>query len=102
MKKFFCIVSNILLSLVYIPVSTFPAVMGFLFFVYGSWSWSLQAVVGFLCCLLLVLTPIFCVLGIVLSVIQRKRQNYSSAFLVQFLPFATLGICAVLFFVGWV
>lgn len=48
-------------------------------------------------CGLIALTPIFCILGIVLSIVKWRKERYIRAFLVQFLPFATLTL-SILFF----
>lgn len=100
MKKAFCIISNILLSIFYISVSWVLSVVSFLFMTGMSWSWSPDEVIGFLLLIVVFLTPVFCVLGIVLSVIQRKRENYATAFWIQFLPFAMIGITLVAAFVA--
>ena len=100
MKKIVCIISNILLSLLYVPASLFPSVIGFMLLVYGSWNWSYEGAIGVLCCALLLLTPIFAILGMILSIIYRKRENYSSAFWAQFLPFGTIGFCVVMAFLA--
>lgn len=100
MKKALCMISNILLSILYVPASVFPSIIGFMLLVYGRWGWSYDAVIGVLCCAILLLTPLFAILGMILSVIYRKRENYSSAFLVQFLPFGTIGFCVVIGFLA--
>ena len=100
MKKALCMISNILLSIFYISASWVLSVISFLFITGVSWSWSPDEVIGFLLLIVVFLTPIFCILGIVLSVIQRKRENYAAAFWVQFLPFAVIGMTLVAAFVA--
>lgn len=104
MKKFLCIVSNIILSVLYVPMSLFPFGLGLMALGMGAahWEFTLEAVLTLLFLLLLFLTPLFCISGIVLSVIQRKRENYTAAFWVQFLPLGTLGFALVLFFFAWI
>ena len=46
---------------------------------------------------IIILTPIFCILGIVLSIVKWKKERYLGAFLVQFLPFGMIGISILLF-----
>ena len=104
MKKLICIVSNIILSVLYLPMSVYPFFLGLMAIgmFAGNWEFTLLALVSAAFVILLFLTPLFCILGIVLSVIQRKRENYAAAFWVQFLPLGTLGLALVLFFFAWI
>ena len=86
------IVSNIIFSVFYTLFSWIIAFLGFMFLSLGSSSICLL-----LASLLFLLTPIFCIFGIVFSIILRKKGKYTASFLVQFTPFATLGIALVLF-----
>lgn len=100
MKRTLCVISNILLSIFYISSSWVLSLVSFLLMTGMSWSWSPDEVIGFLLLIVVFLTPIFCILGIVFSVIQRKRENYAAAFWIQFLPFAVIGIALVAAFVA--
>ena len=48
---------------------------------------------------IIILTPLFCILGIVFSIIKWRKEHYVRAFLWQFLPLATLGLSILLFVV---
>ncbi len=104
MKKFLCIISNIILSVLYVPMCLYPFGIGLMAIgmFAANWEFSLSALISLLFVALLFLTPLFCILGIILSVIQRKRENYAAAFWVQFLPLGTLGLALVLFFFAWI
>ena len=98
MKKT-CIISNIFLSVIYTVSSWFVSILGYLL-LYGSLSdgvWF-PKIFYFASSLLLMGTPIFCIIGIVLSVIFRKKEKYKWSLSIQLLPFATilLSICFLL------
>ena len=46
---------------------------------------------------LIALTPIFCILGMIISIVKWSRQHYLGAFFGQFLPFGTIGLSVLLF-----
>ena len=96
MKKALCIVSNVVLSYFYISTSWMLSLAA-LFYI-SALNFQASIVEAFWCVALgiIILTPIFCILGIVLSVIKWRKEHYVRAFFWQLLPFATLGISAVL------
>lgn len=96
MKKIICIVSNVVLSYFYISTSWMVSLVA-LFYI-SALNFQASIVEAFWCVALgiVILTPLFCILGIVLSVIKWRKEHYVRAFLWQFLPFAALGISAVL------
>ncbi len=86
------IISNIILSVLYAICSWFVSVFGLLFLTaLSSNNWSVLLVFQLIACILLVATPIFSIVGIVLSVIMRKKEKFTLSFLIQFLPFLTCG-----------
>ncbi|MBE6809520.1 MAG: hypothetical protein E7521_00485 [Ruminococcaceae bacterium] len=86
------IISNIILSVLYAICSWFASVFGLLFLTaLSSNNWSVLLVFQLIACILLVATPIFSIVGIVLSVIMRKKEKFTFSFLIQFLPFLTCG-----------
>ena len=97
MRKTLCIISNILLSSFYISTSWMVSAAA-LFYI-TALNWQASLVEAFWCAALgiIILTPIFCVLGIVLSILKWRKEHYVRAFLWQFLPFGTLGVSLVLF-----
>ncbi|MBQ3014530.1 MAG: hypothetical protein IJD75_05285 [Clostridia bacterium] len=97
MKKTICIISNIILSYFYLSTSWMLSLAA-LFYI-TALNWQASTVEAFWCVALgiIILTPIFCILGIVLSIVGWRKEHYVRAFLWQFLPFATLAV-SVLFF----
>ena len=95
-----CKISNVILSLIYIPTGVVFGVLGLLFLSLGFSENSFSAICAFVSSATFLLTPIFCVIGIVLSVIFRKKKSLYASFLIQFLPFCTLGIAVFAFFLS--
>ncbi len=97
MKKIICIISNVVLSYFYVSTSWMVSLAA-LFYI-TALNFQASIVEAFWCVALgiIILTPIFCILGIVLSILRWRKDHYVSAFLWQFLPFATLGLSVVLF-----
>jgi len=92
-----CTISNIIFSVFYGIFSWLFTFLGIMFFSLGFSDKIFTAVCSFLASILFLLTPIFCILGIVLSVLLRKKDKYAVSFLIQFLPFCMLGAALVLF-----
>lgn len=92
MKKA-CIISNILLSILYAVSSWIILILGYLL-LHGNWSagLSVEKALYYASALLLMATPLFCLAGIILSVIFRKREKYTLSFSIQFLPFISCRI----------
>jgi len=92
-----CKISNVIVSVLYIISAWIFTVLGVMLFSLGlpdkffPFIWSFTS--AFLCSI----TPIFCVLGIALSIRLRKKYNYVASFWVQFIPFGTLGVASVSF-----
>ena len=95
-----CFVSNILLSILYMTLSWLFSFLGLMFFNLGFPDDVLRSSLGMLSSLMLLLTPVFCILAIVFSYLLRKKENYIASFLIQFCPFGTLGAAVVLFLVS--
>ena len=93
-----CKISNVILSLIYIPTGFVFGFLGLMFFSLGFSENIFSAICSFVSSATFLLTPIFCVIGIVLSVIFRKKKSLYASFLIQFLPFGTLGIAVFAFF----
>ena len=100
MKKAICIISNIILSYFYLSTSWMvsAAALFYLVAIGRNWSSPMQ-LFWVIATTVIVFTPIYCILGIVLSVKRWRKERYLSAFLWQFLPFGTISISAVLFLV---
>jgi len=99
MKKAICIISNIILSYFYLSTSWMLSLAA-LFYI-TALNFQASIVEAFWCVALgiIILTPLFCILGIVLSIIKWRKEHYVHAFLWQFLPFATLAFSLLLFVV---
>lgn len=104
MKKFLCLLSNILLSVLYIPVSIQWAIFGVLLIVAMDRFHidSVGEVIFLLSAVIMVLTPIFAILGIALSVAQRKKERYGTSFLVQLLPLTTIGLSLIILYLSMI
>ncbi len=92
-----CKVSNVIVSVLYILSAWIFTVLGIMLFSLGLPDKVFPFIWSFTSATLLSFTPIFCVLGIALSIGLRKRYNYVASFLVQFIPFGTLGVASVSF-----
>ena len=100
MKKTVCVISNILFSSLYISTSWMVSAAALFYFVAVGWDMtSFIHICWMLGCGIIALTPIYCILGIVFSILSWRKEQYLGAFLVQFLPFGTLAFSALLFIV---
>ena len=98
MKKAICIISNILLANLYISTSWMVSAAALFYMAALDLQNSTVEVLWFVGLCIIALTPIFCILGIVISIVKWVKERYLGAFLVQFLPFGTLAL-SVLFFI---
>ena len=98
MRKTLCIISNILLSSLYISTSWMVSAAALFYLVAIGWDWTSPAqALWAIATALIALTPIFCIVGIVVSIVKWSRERYLGAFLWQFLPFATCTLSIPLF-----
>lgn len=101
MKKTLGIISNILSILLIGPFSICFSVLGFLFFTHmDDFSWSFFSVINVIATVAFIWTLPACVLGIILSVIYRKKGKYKESYLIQLLPLAVAIIGVFLFIIG--
>ena len=101
MRKTICIISNILLSILYISTSWIVSAVALYYFVAANWDMTSFIHICFrLDCGIIALTPIFCILGIVFSILCWRKERYLGAFMVQFLPFGALTLSALFFVVS--
>ena len=97
MKKAICIISNVILSGFYISTSWMVSAAALFYLVALGWDWtSLAQIIWIIATTLIAATPIFCLLGIIISIVKWVRERYLGAFLVQFLPFGTIGVSLLL------
>lgn len=98
MRKTLCIISNILLSYFYISTSWMVSAAALFYLVGIGWDWTSPAqIIWVVATALISITPIFCILGIALSIVKWRKGRYLGAFVVQFLPFGTMGLSVLLF-----
>ena len=100
MKKTLGIISNILSVLLIGPFSIYFSVLGFLFSTHMDFSWSIFSAINFIGNVAFIGTFPACVLGIILSVIYRKKEKYKESYLIQLLPLAVAIIGVFLFVIG--
>ena len=97
MKKAICIISNVLVSGLYMSTSWMVSAAALFYLVALGWDWTSSAqIIWIIATILIAATPIFCLLGIIISIVKWVRERYLGAFLVQFLPFATIGVSLLL------
>ena len=99
MRKAICIISNILLSYFYISTSWMVSAAALFYMAALDLQNSTVEVLWFVGLCIIALTPIFCILGIIISIVKWIKERYLCAFLIQFLPFGTLAISVPLFLI---
>ena len=101
MKKTLGIISNILSVLLIGPFSIYFSVLGFLLLTHHvDFSWSIFSAIDAIATVAFIWTLPACVLGIILSVIYRKKGKYKESYLIQLLPLAVAIIGVFLFVIG--
>ena len=100
MKKTLGIISNILSILLIGPFSIYFSVLGFLFSTHMDFSWSIFSAINVIAIVAFIWTLPACVIGIILSVIYRKKGKYKESYLIQLLPLAVAIIGVFLFVIG--
>ena len=91
---------NIILSVLYASCSWILSVFGAMILSLDWLDTSISAIFTFLSAIIVLLTPVFCALGIVFSVKLRKKGKFTAASFIQFLPFGTFGLSVILFFIS--
>ena len=99
MKKAICIISNILLSYFYISTSWMVSAAALFYMAALDLQNPTVEVLWFVGLCIIALTPIFCILGIIISIVKWIKERHLCAFLIQFLPFGTLAISVPLFLI---
>ncbi len=90
MKKLFGIISNIASIVLVGPFSVYFSFLGLMFLVYSDPAESITKIFLVLGGGLFLCTPIFLIVGLILSVIFRKKGKYIESYLIQLLPFASV------------
>lgn len=90
------IVTNVILSVLYIPFSMFSILMTMVS--EGIMAATNQQYIDlvYIFCSMMLTIPFLCITGIVLSVVFRKKGHSIWAFLIQFLPLAVFGIAGLI------
>ena len=100
-KSIYVILSNILFLFSYAVVLPWPWGLGLMLITVIERVDSIVDILLIWVIVLLLFAPVLGVIGIILSVIYRKKERYAVAVGVQFLPFAALLIAAVVFIFVW-
>ena len=104
-KIFICKTSNVILSIIYLLggwVFSFLGIMLLSMGILGSSDNLLEIIFYFTYSILLLLIPLFAVLGIVFSILLRKRGSFLASFLIQFLPFVILGFAVTTYLLSMI
>ena len=89
------IISNIVLSVIYAAFSWIISFFGLMLYTYTpKESISIAQVFLLVSSILFICTILFCLIGIILSIILRKKEKHILSLIIQFLPFVT-GLFAV-------
>ena len=91
------VVSNIILSVLYASFSWLISGFGLMVLVRLFNNWTIGQILLLSSCILFICTPIFSIVGILLSIILRKMEKYVFSFIIQFLPFVTILLAELLF-----
>lgn len=99
-KKVLGIISNIVAVILYIPLCIYFIVLGlFILFAIGSTN-SIFDLLALLGCYIWIGTPIACIVGIIFSIIFRKRDMYAASYVIQLLPIKTILIAGALIIIS--
>ena len=89
------IISNSILSLLYASSSWILSFFGLMLYVYTpKENISIAQIFLLISSIIFICTILFCAIGIILSIVLRRKEKYVPSFIIQFLPFATV-LCAV-------
>ena len=89
------IISNIVLSVIYAASSWIISFFGLMLYIYTpKESISIAQMFLLVSSILFICTILFCLIGIILSIILRKKEKHILSLIIQFLPFVT-GLFAV-------
>ena len=103
-KNIICIISNVILSVVYFLFSWMVSFTGFMLLVHVSWDKVLSfcCILELISIILIFATTGICIAAIVLSNVFRRKEEYAVAFLIQFLPIATLLYAGLFWILSWI
>lgn len=89
-------ISNIILGLLYVPLSFFCLLLQMASDGTVGATNPLYIQMNRIFCMVALTVPFFCVVGIVLSIVFRKKGCYVWSFIIQFLPIVVFGLDLVL------
>ena len=95
-KKLWGMIGNLVFIALYVPLCMYFCTLGALLLALVSFSWSAPTVFILTAAVIWLCTPILCLVGLVLSLILRKRDRYVFSYIIQLLPFASV-LLAILF-----
>ena len=102
MKKTLGIISNILSVLLVGPFSIYFSVLGLMFITSIDFTWSFSCIINTASSVALLFTLPACIIGLILSVVFRKKAKHKESYLIQLLPFASVSIGVFLFVVSMI
>ena len=95
-KKLWGIIGNLVFIALYVPLCIYFCALGALLLALVSFSWSAPILFIRIASVIWLCTPLLCLVGLVLSLILRKRDRYVFSYIIQLLPFASV-LLAILF-----
>ncbi len=96
-KKLLVVIST-LASLIFVgPFSLFFGILGLMLLCFMKYVWSIECIAMILSGISFLVAPILWLVGIILSIIFRKKGKYKANYLIQLLPLATVssGFCVM-------
>ena len=97
------IISNIVLSVIYAASSWIISFFGLMLYIYTpKESISIAQVFLLISSIIFICTILFCLIGIILSIILRKKEKHIPSLIIQFLPFVTVLLAVFLMIVSMV
>lgn len=90
MKKVLGVISNILSVFLIGPFSFYFFILGLLFITGVDFTWSFSCIINIVSNLMFLCALPACVIGIILSVVFRKKGKYKESYFIQLLPFASV------------
>lgn len=100
-KSIYVILSNLIFLLLYAVALPWPWGVGLMLITVIERVDSIVDILLIWVILLLLFAPVLGIIGIILSVVYRKKERYAAAVVIQLLPFAALLIAAFVFIFVW-
>ena len=89
-KKVLGIISNLVAVILSVPLCLYFSFLGLMFLTFTGPIISIPRFFSLAAGGIWLCTPIFCIVGLILSVVFRKKDKYKYSYIVQLLPFFTV------------